>query len=118
MNASERIGGHSAAYVMLADELERTRKERDYYCDNLTEVQKRCTELKQQVRDQPGLDAFRERLAIGREKHPKGSALHHLVEEVGEVCRAMRRETPERVKDELLDVAVVAFRMYLGETAS
>lgn len=58
--------------------------------------------------------------------HPAGCALRHLVSEVGEVAHAMcigdvgiggdvaKRE--ERIREELLDVAVVAMRMALGDT--
>lgn len=56
-------------------------------------------------------------LKAAREKHPGGpDGLRSLMEEVGEVANAIRRETPERVREELLDVAVVALRWYLGET--
>lgn len=45
------------------------------------------------------------------EKHPGGpDGIRSLVEEVGEVANAMRRETPRHVASELLDVAVVAMR--------
>lgn len=63
-----------------------------------------------------------------RAKHPVGCALRHLLSEVGEVADAMcigdvgiggdveKRE--DRIREELLDVAVVAFRMHLGEVRS
>lgn len=54
-----------------------------------------------------------------RKKHPDGpDGLRSLMEEVGEVANAMRRETSERVREELLDVATVALRLYLGEQQS
>lgn len=61
-----------------------------------------------------------------RSLHPAGCALRHLMSEVGEVADAMcigdvgiggdmaKRE--ERIREELLDVAVVAMRMHLGDT--
>lgn len=54
-------------------------------------------------------------LQRARQLHPEGASMNALVEEVGEVARARRRETHERVREELLDVAVVALRLYLGE---
>lgn len=49
----------------------------------------------------------------GRALHPEGPSLAALVSEVGEVATAMLRETPGRVVDECLDVAVVAMRLVL-----
>ncbi len=52
-------------------------------------------------------------LARAEKKHPSGTdGLRSLTEEVGEVANAMRRETVERVRAELIDVAVVAVRFW------
>lgn len=60
------------------------------------------------------------RMAHARQAHPEGSDLTSLVSEVGEVARAMYAEAPDqardRARDELLDVAAVTMRLYLGET--
>ena len=61
------------------------------------------------------LVTFGAALGRAREKHPEGPDLRSLVEEVGEVANAMRRETPARVREELIDTAVVAFRLAIGE---
>ncbi len=50
-----------------------------------------------------------------RKTHPEGCSYFALGEETGEVGRALAREDPERLSDELLDVAIVAIRMRLGE---
>lgn len=50
-----------------------------------------------------------------RAKHPEGASYFALGQEVGEVGRAMEREDPKRLQDELVDVAVVVMRMLLGE---
>lgn len=56
------------------------------------------------------------RMAKGRAKYPNGPTLLSLDDEVGEVKRAInKREGIERARDELLDVAAVAMRLYLGE---
>ncbi len=107
---------------LLLAEIERLTRERatemQAYAtmlQNLTDVQARCTQLKQETRDLPLLGALTDRIATARMKHPKGPNLRSLMEEVGEVASAMRRETPERVRDELLDVATVAMRLAFGE---
>ena len=62
------------------------------------------------------------RLEHARHKHPwpehapnAFAAFRALAAEVEEVNRAMCMETPDRVRDELLDVMAVAVRMLLGE---
>ena len=50
---------------------------------------------------------LRKQMAIARDLHPKPS-LAALIEEVGEVAKAMQEETPERVKEKLYQVAVAA----------
>jgi NTP pyrophosphatase (non-canonical NTP hydrolase) len=95
---------------------EKLRKERDVYLANLTSTQERCTELLLAVRAIGELAPLAEAIGRARAKHPKGpSPLRSLIEEVGEVASAMRRESPERVREELLDVAVVAVRLHAGE---
>lgn len=57
------------------------------------------------------------RLEEARYKHPKGpDGLRSLMEEVGEVASAIRKETPERTREELLDVMAVAHRLFCGES--
>lgn len=96
--------------------------------DNLTAVQARCTAQEEALRQlrrnvlPEWLDAnlarrIGDRLREASEKHPEGASLAALVSEVGEVATAMLRETPERTKDELLDVIVVAIRLWFGEVA-
>ena len=62
------------------------------------------------------------RLEHARSKHPwpqdapnAFAAFRAFAEEAEEVNRAMCMETPDRVRDELLDVMAVAVRMLLGE---
>ena len=70
------------------------------------------------MNDFAALSALSDALRAARAKHPSGANLAALVEEVGEVARAMRRESTERVREELMDVATVALRLWLGEVAS
>jgi hypothetical protein len=111
----------------LADRILELKVERDAYLENLTATQKRCTELLEENRalklTPPGLpDAYADAicglvagLVRAREKHPNGANMYALMEEVGEVCRALRREGGDRVSEELMDVAVVAMRIWVGE---
>lgn len=62
------------------------------------------------------------RLEHARRKHPwpqdarnQFAAFRALGDECEEVNLALCRETPDRVRDELLDVMAVAVRMLLGE---
>lgn len=56
------------------------------------------------------------RLEKGRRKYPEGCTALSLWDEAGEVAHALnKRETEERVREEILDAAVVAIRLYLGE---
>jgi hypothetical protein len=62
---------------------------------------------------------LRHAISLAKVKHPGGpDGIRSLVEEVGEVANAMRRETTLRVRSELIDVAVVALRWWeqLGST--
>lgn len=62
------------------------------------------------------LAPLRARMAKGRAKYPNGCTAMSLVDEAGEVAHAINKgESFERVRDELLDVAGVAMRLYLGE---
>lgn len=61
--------------------------------------------------------ALAERMAHARRWYPEGTTFTALVEELGEVARAMDREGVDRERDELLDVATVAIRLWLGERA-
>jgi hypothetical protein len=56
------------------------------------------------------------RIEKGRQKYPTGCTLLSLLDEAGEVAHAVnKRESNDRVRDELLDVAAVAMRLYFGE---
>lgn len=56
------------------------------------------------------------RIGEAREKHPRGPrGMLTLSEELGEVASAIRRESHERVRAELLDLAAATMRLYLGE---
>ncbi|WP_418217726.1 hypothetical protein [Bilophila wadsworthia] len=64
--------------------------------------------------------ALARRMAEARQKHPvfaegKYHALGVIGAEYEELVRAVERETPERVRDEALDVAVTALRLWAGE---
>ena len=56
------------------------------------------------------------RMANGREKYPLGCTVASLLDEAGEFTHAVNKEEGRvRLRDELLDVAAVAMRLYLGE---
>ena len=60
------------------------------------------------------------RMAEARQKHPVfAEGKYHTLDVIGaeyeELTRSVERETPERMKDEALDVAVTALRMWAGE---
>ena len=56
------------------------------------------------------------RIAAGRAKYANGCTVLSLADETGEVLHSVNKyEKEERVRDELLDVAAVAMRLYLGE---
>lgn len=60
-------------------------------------------------------DILRHRLTLARSKHPEGASFDALMSEVGEVADERLAGNPDREREELLDVAVVAIRLYLGE---
>ena len=64
--------------------------------------------------------ALARRMEEARKTHPvfaegKYHALGVIGAEYEELVRAVERETPERVRDEALDVAVTALRLWAGE---
>ena len=64
--------------------------------------------------------ALAKRMGEAREKHPvfaegRYHALGVIGEEYRELVHAVEHETPERIRDEALDVAVTALRLWLGE---
>lgn len=70
--------------------------------------------------DERVLAALMRRLSEARGKHPvfaegKYHALGVIGEEYRELVYAVEHETPERIRDEALDVAVTALRLWLGE---
>lgn len=57
-----------------------------------------------------------QRIEKGRTKYANGCTVLSLIDEAGEVAHAVNKyENEERVRDELLDVAAVAMRLYFGE---
>lgn len=62
------------------------------------------------------LSVLRERMEEGRKKYPEGCTFLSLQDEVGEAAHAInKREPVDRVRDEILDAAGVAMRLYFGE---
>lgn len=64
--------------------------------------------------------ALAKRMGEAREKHPvfaegRYHALGVIGEEYRELVHAVEHESPERIRDEALDVAVTALRLWLGE---
>lgn len=120
--------GRDELVKLIADLAADLHHERDMLrkvSENLTSTQRRCTELVQLDRlarfleQHPALEGYLTDLSWAIERaralHPEGASELALLEECGEVARAHRRETPARVREELLDVAVVAMRLYIGE---
>ena len=59
------------------------------------------------------LAALMQRLSEARVKHPVfAEGKYHAL---GVLVHAVEHETPERIRDEALDVAVTALRLWLGE---
>jgi len=126
----ERLEFATSQLATVRDEKARVEGELRLAYDNLTATQERCTALEIEVRalrrlrhddaTDPllagALACLSHGVAIARGKHPKGPSLRSLMEEIGEVASAVRRESPDRVRDELLDVAVVAIRIWLGDS--
>lgn len=88
---------------------------------DVREAKNRAQWLRERAERAPGMrDALVELCSAierARDRHPEGSNLAALISEVGEVATAMLRESPSRIRSELLDVAVVAVRLWLGERA-
>lgn len=61
-------------------------------------------------------EALANRLQHARKKHPEGADLWALMAELCEVFEEYGADS-ERYKDELIDVATVAIRIYLGEVS-
>lgn len=64
--------------------------------------------------------ALAKRMGEARGKHPvfaegRYHALGVIGEEYRELVHAVEHESPERIRDEALDVAVTALRLWLGE---
>lgn len=69
-----------------------------------------------ELRDLDELRPLAIRLAKSRAKYPSGATIMSLLDEAGEVAHAVNKYEPaDRVRDELLDVACVAMRLYAGE---
>ncbi len=101
------------AFVLV----QRLEREHAAMLATLTETQAACTQLREanRVLTRGELDPLVEAIARGRAKYPKGACIEALLSEAGEVATAMMRETPDRLRSELLDLAVVATRLALGE---
>ncbi len=110
----------------LEHKLALVEEDRDHYFANLTATQKRCSALLHSSRlekhfeerpaDAEAFIALAWALERARNKHPRGAqGIGSLTSEVGEVATAILRETPERVREECIDTAVVAVRLWLGE---
>lgn len=56
-------------------------------------------------------------LHFARRNHPEGANLTALIEEVGELARALQDGDREAIWDEARDVAVIGLRFMLGERA-
>ena len=66
--------------------------------------------------DDAAFALLRQRIAKGRQKYPEGCTALSLLDEAGEVAHALNKREPiEKIREELLDVLVVAMRLYLGE---
>lgn len=102
-------------------------------CGHITEVAERFPDevadivnaylsLAHEVRALRTLDELRPlaaRIAKSRAKYPNGATIMALLDEAGEVARAVNKYEPaDRVREELLDVACVAMRLYAGEVDS
>ena len=66
------------------------------------------------------ITALAKRMGEARGKHPvfaegRYHALGVIGEEYRELVHAVEHESPERIRDEALDVAVTALRLWLGE---
>ena len=98
----------------LASELARVYGERDKYLNQLGVVQAECTRLVLVQRAlRQDLVPLAERLVEARAKHPEGTTLEDLLDEVDELEYARANESAERVKCEALDVAVCGLRLAL-----
>lgn len=77
----------------------------------------RVAELDKSLRGDGGeFGPLRAQMAKGRARYPLGATVVSLEDEAGEVVHAINKGEPlDRVRDELLDVAGVAMRLYLGE---
>lgn len=110
---------------VLLEDLRKLTIERKALTDNVTAVQQRCTELVRErrlhdiIEADPKLTEIVLELAYAliraRRLHPEGSSLGALVEEVGEVAKALGRQNAERYHEELVDTGVVAIRLLLGD---
>lgn len=106
-------------------ERDAARAEAKVLLTSLGEVQTRCTELLNADRlarfleDKPQTMAALLELAWSIERvrllHPEGCSYMALADETGEAGRALAREDEKRFRSELLDTAVVAIRLWLGE---
>lgn len=106
-----------ARCMRLSTEIGTLVSERDAYARQLTEVQDRCTTLLQEVRSLRPLrefSAFALALSVARDAHPEGTLYRDMIAEVEEAIEAHENESDERLRAELLDVAVTAWRVAVG----
>lgn len=107
------------------EERDKARREAKTLNDAVTILQARGTELLATDRISRFLDGKPQLMARllevawgierARKLHPEGCSVLALVEEVGEVSRALAREDEDRLRSEIVDVAIVACRLLLGD---
>lgn len=132
MELEEMVARMRKAVAVACAVADKAQRDHDAMLANLTSTQTRCNELLAAYRASKFLDeqlgemkssmgieqallSLAAAIVRARELHPEGCNLADLASEVGEVGRAMNRETEGREREELLDTAAVAVRMWLGE---
>jgi len=95
------------------DEIEQLRTLNAQLNENLTAVQARCTELLEWYRKLKEFEIFALALERAQLLHPEGSDFLALFAEIEEALREQRGS--KREQQELIDIAVVAWRMCRGE---
>lgn len=111
--------------LKLATELAAARREIKDLTDNVTSLQRAsthavtCARLDAAIAADPALASLLLELAWSvaraRSIHPEGCSALALIEETGEVARALAREDEKRYRAELVDTATVATRLLLGD---
>lgn len=84
-------------------------------CEHRDVVQHRCSCLLTELLELRELAPFAKHLQRARALHQEGSRTEDLLSEVAEYLHELHAPTSERAKLEAFDVAVVAFRIAIGE---